>query len=287
MHREKRLGLAMGLLIVAIVGAFFFRLKPTSHDQLPPLAQQEKIDEIIEQMPAGPYLAGLEEDNSPIPQSESQHRFSQKRPLWNMPESTNKQQLANNTSKTKPSATTTLSPIPQEQKRKTFSVSQRRIIKPAKKNQTGISSNSIEEPVFDLPPIEVSLKKEIFKKPEPSHTEPSHTTFKARPYRVKAGDTLSSLAEKYLGDKNRYQEIYRANKSKLRSADDLRVGMLIRMPFVPRLVLQKKAGSVSKIRDVFDDAPKPLKKDYHLSVETKEEQKKNAPLRQWPFTNRK
>ncbi len=282
MHREKRLGLAMGLLIVAIVGAFFFRLKPTSHDQLPPLAQQGSIDEIIEQMPAGPYLSGLEEDNSPIPQSESQHRFSQKQPLWNMPESTSKQQLANNTNKTEHSATTTLSPVPQEQKRNTFSVSHKRIIKAAKKNQTGTSPNSIEEPAFNLPPIDVSFKKEMFKE-----DEPSHTTFKARPYRVKAGDTLSSLAEKYLGDKNRYQEIYRANKSKLRSADDLRVGMLIRMPFVPRLALQKKAGAVPEIRDVFNDTPKPLKKDYHLSVETKEEQKKNTPLRQWPFTNQK
>lgn len=49
-------------------------------------------------------------------------------------------------------------------------------------------------------------------------------------YTVKEGDSLSSIAGKLLGDANRYDDIYKANKDKLSSADDIRVGMLLKLP---------------------------------------------------------
>jgi nucleoid-associated protein YgaU len=50
-------------------------------------------------------------------------------------------------------------------------------------------------------------------------------------HRVKRGDTLTRIAKHYLGDGNRYMEIYSANKDKLQSPDDrLRIGMMLRIP---------------------------------------------------------
>ena len=51
-----------------------------------------------------------------------------------------------------------------------------------------------------------------------------------RTYTVKSGDSLTKIAEEKLGDGNRFQEIYKANKDKLRSPDDIRVGMKLRLP---------------------------------------------------------
>lgn len=49
-------------------------------------------------------------------------------------------------------------------------------------------------------------------------------------YKVKPGDSLFRIAEKLLGDGERFNEIYKANKDKLSSADDIRVGMMLKVP---------------------------------------------------------
>lgn len=52
----------------------------------------------------------------------------------------------------------------------------------------------------------------------------------ANTYTVKEGDSLYRIAEKLLGDGDRYDEIYQANKDKLSSASDIRVGMKLTLP---------------------------------------------------------
>jgi hypothetical protein len=47
---------------------------------------------------------------------------------------------------------------------------------------------------------------------------------------VKRGETLSSLSSKYLGRESRFLEIYEANRDQLRDANDLRAGMTLRIP---------------------------------------------------------
>jgi nucleoid-associated protein YgaU len=49
-------------------------------------------------------------------------------------------------------------------------------------------------------------------------------------YTVKEGDSLSSIAGTLLGNPNRYDDIYKANKDKLSSPDDIRVGMKLKLP---------------------------------------------------------
>ena len=47
---------------------------------------------------------------------------------------------------------------------------------------------------------------------------------------VGPGDNLSRLASKHLGDANRFAELYELNKDRLASADDVRIGMTLRVP---------------------------------------------------------
>lgn len=52
----------------------------------------------------------------------------------------------------------------------------------------------------------------------------------ANTYTVKEGDSLYRIAQKLLGDGERYDDIYQANKDKLSSASDIQVGMKLKLP---------------------------------------------------------
>jgi uncharacterized protein (DUF2235 family) len=47
---------------------------------------------------------------------------------------------------------------------------------------------------------------------------------------VVAGDTLGSIAEKYLGDKKRYEEIFDANRDQIDDPDEIFVGLTLKIP---------------------------------------------------------
>ena len=49
-------------------------------------------------------------------------------------------------------------------------------------------------------------------------------------YTVKAGDTLSMIAEKVYGDAAKYEVIFEANKDILKSANDIKVGQELKIP---------------------------------------------------------
>jgi len=49
-------------------------------------------------------------------------------------------------------------------------------------------------------------------------------------YTVKEGDSLYRIAEKKLGNPERFNEIFEANRDKLASANDIRVGMKLKLP---------------------------------------------------------
>ena len=51
-----------------------------------------------------------------------------------------------------------------------------------------------------------------------------------RRHHVKSGETLTGLASRYLGSSVRFMELYEANRDLLRSPNDLRAGITIRIP---------------------------------------------------------
>jgi nucleoid-associated protein YgaU len=63
------------------------------------------------------------------------------------------------------------------------------------------------------------------KTPEPAAPEKPEKT-----YKVKAGDTLSGIALKLLGDAGRWQEIFNANKDKIKDPNLIRIGQELVIP---------------------------------------------------------
>ncbi len=64
----------------------------------------------------------------------------------------------------------------------------------------------------------------------PNAAEISNPRPRLRTHRVSDGDTLTSLALRYLGRSDRYYEIYEANQPQLRTPDVLPIGMLLHIP---------------------------------------------------------
>lgn len=71
-------------------------------------------------------------------------------------------------------------------------------------------------------------------KPVKPPTKPDETAKPSaqREYVVASGDTLSGIAKRLLGSTRYAEDIYRANRDRLASPDDLRVGQTLRIPAV-------------------------------------------------------
>lgn len=68
--------------------------------------------------------------------------------------------------------------------------------------------------------------------PTPTGTETPRPA-ETRTYTVVSGDNLYRIAAKTLGDGNRFNELYEANRDQLSNADDIRVGVVLKIPTGP------------------------------------------------------
>lgn len=75
-----------------------------------------------------------------------------------------------------------------------------------------------------------SPQREVPERRESAAVAPTNRRPEMRPYTVKAGDTLSGIAARHLGDANRYLEVFEANRDQLPHADALRVGQTLQLP---------------------------------------------------------
>ena len=68
----------------------------------------------------------------------------------------------------------------------------------------------------------------------PSHASGAAPTGAASPandtYTVQAGDTLSGIAKKLLGNANAYMDIFNANRDQLSDPDTIRPGQVLKIP---------------------------------------------------------
>lgn len=68
MQRDMKVGMALGVALVGIVGALFFRRDPAPPDPAPPPLQgSAELDRQIAEKPKGPYIQGLDEFAEPAP----------------------------------------------------------------------------------------------------------------------------------------------------------------------------------------------------------------------------
>jgi nucleoid-associated protein YgaU len=76
----------------------------------------------------------------------------------------------------------------------------------------------------------------------------------SRTYTVKRGDTLSGIAQKQLGDANRWPEIFVLNRAQIRHRDLIAVGQVLTLPVTPlqpppKLYKVRRGDTLSKIAE--------------------------------------
>lgn len=209
MHYDKKVALGLGVLLVGIVGALFFRREAASDDDGPQLVDAKSLDERIAEKPVRPYDAPPEKatsarnvssnDDRPTVSFEdafaADDRISQRGP-----------EPADNPTSLQP-------PEP---------------IRP----QNGGGVGMIPVPDHNAAWLEGSgtttAKPNPKRRPAPGNPDSPPNGY--REYEVRRGDTLSGIAARFLGSSGRYREVYEANRDRMRSLIDLRPGMRLRIP---------------------------------------------------------
>lgn len=170
MPRDQKVGLAMGILLVGAVAAFFFRHDQTQIPTLPALKTAAELDRQIATYDRAPYLQSDEPPPKPVVSTVAE------------------------------AVTDPDFPEPLD------------------------GAGLVPDPILDG---DVAAMLE----PSPAGPRPE-TMAPARPveHLVQRGETLSSIAAKYLGNANRYDELYQANADQLRDPNDVHPGMTLRIP---------------------------------------------------------
>lgn len=207
MHPDKKVGMALGILLVGIVAAFFFRndTEATEKEDDRKLASAEELDDRIRQGAQVPYL----------PDREATPAHSGDVPDINIDE------LIAEIPDINP-AGTGASPD------STQPVVVPRPIRIGEPGPAHERVAPIPSPASDIQGVDAALG---------GHTDPRGNFAPSRPrpevvkfHEVAAGETLSEIATKYLGTHRRYLELFEANRDVLDSPDAIRVGMKLKIP---------------------------------------------------------
>lgn len=220
MHYDKKIAIALGVLLVGVVAAFFFRLEPDPRITGPQLADAKSLDARIADKPIRPYDSPAIVNTRRSNTSAGVRTASAKRkPDYNYDSGFTDPPGVRTASNNQPAggATTLGPPEP---------------IKPNSGDDDGTEYAPIPVPDHNAAwnPLPTK-KKQAPLAPSPRKTNrPVKSTERFREYQVKPGDTLSGIAQKFLGRASRYRDIYEANRKVMRSANDIRPGMTLRIP---------------------------------------------------------
>lgn len=206
MHPDKKVGMALGILLVGIVGAFFFRndTEATEQDDSRKLASAEELDERIRTGTQVPYLPDRDEDSP-----------------------------ANSLDVPDINIAELIEEIPDLDSPGTGSEEPVVIPEPIRIGEPGPAHDlvgPIPSPGSELHGAAAAEGPGIFA-PIPKTDEPKPAgKVTAQIHEVVAGETLSGIASKYLGTHRRYQELFEANRDVLKSPDAIKVGMKLKIP---------------------------------------------------------
>jgi len=211
MQRDQKVGLALGVLLIGAVAAFFFRNEPDPASRIPALETAETVNREIAEKRLTPYISEVEsvaaENEAParaaVGRSESDPRTGERKlPRWEELQAEQDDPFAEDAS---PPSVPVPAPDP---------------IQPEK--VASVAPPETAAPAIEQPPAKIVTDVAYQAGPAPVALGIVHE--------VQRGETLSSIAGKYLGSQARFYAIYEANKDQLRDANDLQVGMKLRIP---------------------------------------------------------
>lgn len=249
MHRDKKVGLALAILLVSVVGAFFFRDDAPRGTNAPELKDAKRIDDEIRGRANEPYADADHNSRSRESRRPGGNGSRRDAAPWDMPDI-----LQNDTSRgTAQRSRGNNSRDPFEQR-----TSKSPAEEPSPFSQFD-DDNSPAVPIpfhnneWDVASNDPSLGRR-------GTDAAAAVTSKNRTHVVAVGETLSSISGKYLGSQARYLDIYEANKDQLKSPNDLKIGMKLRVP--DRNVENRSTSSTRSTildRGTTETNPKPTK----------------------------
>lgn len=203
MQRDLKIGLSLGVLILGVVSALLFR-KDSGIDKTSPLLQSGKqIDQVISERSHTPYMTGdveFDEDSTAGRQFTEDDLELVERPAHAVPPSW----LA-------------------QDDEDAFTRSPKR----------NASKNPLQDDAVAFLPIETRVVSQHTQNEVKDFAEKQNSdgsSLSTRTHVIKAGETLSSIANRYLGSPNRFQEIFDANRQTLADPNRLPLGIAILIP---------------------------------------------------------
>ncbi|MFV0441994.1 MAG: LysM peptidoglycan-binding domain-containing protein [Planctomycetaceae bacterium] len=200
MHRDTQIGLAMSIVLIGFAAALCF---PRDASRRPAdAAAGRAVETSLSDLPVRVYGPAQPAPAKPAPTAE---------PAVQPPTPTVGEFAASPPPPRTPTATASTPVDPP-------------IAMSAVQHPSAVQPDIVQSiPVQPVPtrPLENELSR-----PEVQPEAPAATKFHV----VESGDTLSGLAQKYLGSVARYPEIYAANRDQLDTPDDLKLGMRLRIP---------------------------------------------------------
>jgi LysM domain-containing protein len=236
-HQDQRIGLALGVLLLGAAGAFFFRHDVNPGVESPRLRSAKQLDARIAEKSISPYLQGIEAVDPPK-RAATRNVSDRGGPPLNQRDEGSLPTLDS------PDFFTADSPEP--------------FYAPTQKSQARPRQEQDDDGIPDLAPIPIPDADEIVTSGTNVRSDaiPSAAGIE-RLHIVQKGETLSSIAAKELGSTNRFIEIYEANRDQLKDANDVRVGMKLRLLSRQMFTGTKSAPTKSR-PDLLSDSAPPL-----------------------------
>lgn len=219
MHYDKKISVALGIFLIGIVGAFFFRNEQKREGITPPqLENPQRLDEQIARKSVRPYETVSHSKNSTAPQKMMSNPLPHKNPSQ---QTVAQKALHADAARLLVLSTqpTTPSHLPAP-----IQLPQNTVRNQTVKNQTVINNTVKTKPQRPSPINRTKPNRNNSRNNEQNIARSTKT------YRVQPGDTLTGIALRFLGSSRRYQEIFIANRDQLRNPNDLRMGIVLRIP---------------------------------------------------------
>lgn len=223
MQQDMKTGIALGLALVGIVGALFFRREPATKGP-PALTGAAELDRQISDKPKAPYIQGLDEypDIPPAAPATTPKaavtKTDSKPDAYRPPAFLTKEDEAEHREflTGRPAPAPDPIAVPGREPAKSTD--------PASRERADLRESPAHN--RDWQPVGSGGAAPTA---APRATA-SDSTGSARTHVIQPGDTLSGIAARYLGNSGRFREIYDANRKVLRSPDDLPDGATIVIP---------------------------------------------------------
>lgn len=230
MHPDKKVGLALGILLVGITGAFFFRNDaPAPAQDTLTLTDPESLDRKASQKPGAPYFPepstnkkGEQFELADVPDSSASDvipglpRVGPTGYQGMLAEPIN----AHGPQKSSEQFADRMAPLPSPGRDLDSLEHVLTRNSEARRNERALSVKAGVGADESLNSVQTGQ----------SHDQLATSQPKFITHEVVAGDNLSRLAKKYLGSDSKYLTLYEANRDVLATPDDLFLGMKLKIP---------------------------------------------------------